>query len=80
MPDVKQCMYMIKYVWGRVSEETIKNCWLKTKILNTSIDIEISNIMSIDISNNVTELIISSNYFHYQNSNIIVILKHFLIT
>ena len=56
MPDVKQCMYMIKYAWGRVSEETIKNCWLKTKILNTSIDIEISNIMSIDISNNVTEL------------------------
>jgi hypothetical protein len=27
MPDVKQAIFMIKEAWGKVSKETIANCW-----------------------------------------------------
>ena len=72
MPDVKQCMYMIKYSWSCVSEETIVNCWKKTGILNSQVDDQIKDFMSIDISDTLTLLdykikLLSLSRFEYNN-------------
>ena len=75
MPDVKQCMSMIKHAWSEVSQETIVNCWKKCKIIkNNYLDTEIQNLMNIDYSCIVSKLdyklkILNLNKFKYQPIN-----------
>jgi hypothetical protein len=57
MPDVKKCMYMIKHAWKQVSCETIKNCWSKCDILDTTVNDQIKSLMNIDCSDIVIKML-----------------------
>ena len=82
MPDVKQCMSMIKHAWSEVSQETIVNCWKKCKIIkNNYLDTEIQNLMNIDYSCIVSKLdyklkILNLNKFKYQPINAETLISH----